>query len=136
MGQFSVGVNTRVQADRGEFVAFIHCRRWRRLNSALDLMGRHVRLPAFWLLATAQVVLVVSIASLWFYFRTSAYLAGPPDPDTYAWSWGFQWFVFAVYWLPGVLLLSGLLLAIERAALARFYRAASSSSIQQRGHEV
>jgi ABC-type dipeptide/oligopeptide/nickel transport system permease component len=85
-------------------------------------MSKQLRLPRFWLLATAQLALVITAAFIWFYFRTKAYLAGPPDPDTYAWSWDFQWFVFAIYWLPAILLLTGILLAIERTALIPYYR--------------
>ena len=88
-------------------------------------MNVQLRLPKFWILAVAQVVLVCVAASVWFYFRTKAYLAGPPDPDTYAWSWGFQWMVFGIYWLPGILLCTGGLLVIERTALIPYYRAAS-----------
>lgn len=88
-------------------------------------MSKIGRLPKFWVLAAGQVVLVVGMAAVWFYFRTIAYLAGPPDPDTYAWTWGFQLMVFAVVWLPAILLCVGILLAFERIALGPYYRAAA-----------
>ncbi|WP_353326899.1 hypothetical protein [Chitiniphilus shinanonensis] len=81
-----------------------------------------MRLPKFWILATAQVVLTTLGAVIWFYFSTKAYLAGPPDPDSYAWNWHFQWMAFALVWLPGILLITGLILAIEYKWLVpRFY---------------
>jgi Na+/pantothenate symporter len=89
-------------------------------------------LPKFWVLALAQIVLVVGAAFVWFYFRTTAYLAGPPDPDNYAWNWGFQLIVFAVFWLPAILLFIGILLAIERTALISYYRARELQSDQHR----
>lgn len=88
-------------------------------------MSKVVRLPKFWVLAAGQVVLIVGTAAVWFCFRTVAYLAEPPDPDTYAWSWGFQLMVFVVVWLPAILLCVGVLLAIERIALGPCYRAAT-----------
>ncbi|WP_093303387.1 hypothetical protein [Pseudoxanthomonas sp. CF385] len=86
-------------------------------------MKSSIRLPKFWVLATAQIVLVVACAVVWFYFRTVAYLAGPPDPDTYAWNWGFQLVAFTIVWLPALLVCTGILLVIERAALAPYYHA-------------
>lgn len=88
-------------------------------------MNTFRRLPKFWILAIAQIVLVIVGASVWFYFRTETYLAGPPDPDTYAWNWGFQLVAFAIFWLPAILLCTGILLAIERAALSAYYRAST-----------
>jgi hypothetical protein len=88
----------------------------------------------FWVLGAAQVVLVIAIAAAWFYQRTKAYLSGPPDPDTYAWSWDFQWMVFGVYWLPAILLCTCILLAIERAALAPYYRSISHGARRQHQH--
>jgi ABC-type dipeptide/oligopeptide/nickel transport system permease component len=97
-------------------------------------MSTQLRLPRFWILAAAQVVLAIAAAATWFYFRTKAYLAGPPDPDTYAWSWDFQWMVFCIYWLPALLLCIGILLAIERTTLIPYYQAASRRALQRQGH--
>jgi hypothetical protein len=97
-------------------------------------MSRPIRLPKFWVLATVQVALFVGIAATWFYFRTKAYLAGPPDPDLYAWSWDFQLMVFALFWLPATLLLTGILIGIERVALRPYYRATSEWALQQGRH--
>lgn len=94
-----------------------------------------VRLPRFGILAAAQIALAIVIAAVWFYFRTKAYLAGPPDPDTYAWSWGFQWMVFCTYWLPGILLCVGIVLAVERTALIPYYRAESGKALDGDRHE-
>ena len=89
-------------------------------------MSKQLRLPKFWVLATAQVALVTAAAVFWFYLRTRAYLAGPPDSDLYAWSWGFQWLTFATYWLPGILLCTAIVLTIKRATLIPHYRDTSS----------
>jgi hypothetical protein len=90
-------------------------------------MVKRLRLPKFWVLATAQLAALVFVAAVWFYFRTSAYLAGPPEPDLYAWSWEFQWFVFAVYWLPALLVFAGIVLAMERSALAPLYASSAAT---------
>jgi len=88
-------------------------------------MNKTFRLPKFWVLATAQVVLVLISSAIWFYFRTATYLAGPPDPDTYAWSWDFQLVIFAIFRLPAILACTAIALAIERGAFFRYYRASA-----------
>lgn len=96
-------------------------------------MGKTLRLPTFRALAAAQVAVVVAVAAVWFYFRTRAYLAGPPDLDAYAWSWRFQCLVFAIYWLPRILFFTGMVLIVERVMLIPYYRAASRrASLQPR----
>jgi len=85
-------------------------------------MNKPLRLPDFWWLASVQILLVVAGSVIWYYFRTEAYLAGPPDPDTYAWNWGFQIIAFAFFWLPSILVCTGILLAIQRIVLIPFYR--------------
>lgn len=89
-------------------------------------MSRFFRLPEFGVLAAAQVALAIIGSCAWFYVRTTAYLAGPPDPDTYAQNWGFQLIVFAIVWLPAILLSIGIVLAIERAILIPYYRSRPS----------
>jgi hypothetical protein len=94
-------------------------------------MSKQIRLPSFWLLAALQAALAIAVSATWFYFRTKAYLAGLPDPDTYAWSWDFQWMVFGVFWLPTILLCTAFALAIERTALISYYRAGSHMALPQ-----
>ena len=59
---------------------------------------------------TIQVFAILGALAGWFYVRTSHYLAGLPDGDLYAQTWGFQGIVFALLYLPCALLLSGVLL--------------------------
>ena len=67
-----------------------------------------------WLIvALLQTLLIVGAGCVWFYLRTRAYLAGPPDGDLYAWNWVFQEFVFLVFYLPMVLAFSAVLAAAE-----------------------
>lgn len=68
-------------------------------------------------LAAMQVALSIVAASVWFYFRTEAYLQGTPDNDLYAWSWSFQLMVFGLVWLPRTLLASAVLLLLEWTVL-------------------
>ncbi|TDK19971.1 hypothetical protein E2F46_16530 [Luteimonas aestuarii] len=91
-------------------------------------MSKQFRLPKFWILALAQLALAVAIACIWFYFRTEAFLAGAPSGDLYANNWGFQLIAFVVVWLPGVLLITGILLAIEHQALKPYYLAQQTES--------
>ena len=86
-------------------------------------MSTQFRLPKFWILALAQLALAFAIAGTWFYFRTEAFLAGPPSGDLYANNWGFQLIVFVMVWLPAVLLITGILLVIEHQALKPRYLA-------------
>lgn len=91
-------------------------------------MSMQLRLPKFWILALAQFALAVAIASIWFYIRTEALLSGPPSGDLYANNWGFQLIVFGLFWLPTVLLITGILLAIEHQALKPHYLAQQTAS--------
>ncbi|MGG2102454.1 hypothetical protein [Stenotrophomonas sp. NRRL B-14846] len=86
-----------------------------------DAMRGHSRLPPFWMLASAQLLIAVILASSWFYVNAKAVLAGPPNPDQYVNTWDFQMTVFLFYWLPALLLFMGILLGIERLALAPRY---------------
>lgn len=49
---------------------------------------------------------------VWFYIRTAAYLAGPPDGDLYAQTWSFQFIVGGLY-LVGTLPLLAALFLVE-----------------------
>ncbi|MFZ3220548.1 MAG: hypothetical protein WA174_10970 [Rhodoferax sp.] len=60
-----------------------------------------------------QLILIVLAIGGWFVFRTVEYLAGPPDSDLYAQTWGFQALVFVMFYLPWVLLAVGGLIVIE-----------------------
>ena len=93
-----------------------------------------IRLPKFWMLAAVQIAMAIAAVGTWFYFRTKAYLAGPPDPDLYAWSWDFQLMVFAMFWLPPTLLLTSILLGVERFALKPYYQAACDRDSQAHRH--
>ncbi|EJO93126.1 hypothetical protein A471_16035 [Ectopseudomonas mendocina DLHK] len=86
-------------------------------------MIMQLRIPKFWILALAQLALAVTVSGIWFYFRTEAFLAGPPSGDLYANNWGFQFIAFVIVWLPSVLLITGILLAIEYQALKPHYLA-------------
>ena len=59
-----------------------------------------------------QLALYFACFCLWFYFRTDAYLAGPPDGDLYAQTWSFQLIVGAFY-LVGSLPLLAILFMVE-----------------------
>lgn len=84
-------------------------------------MKRTVCLPEFWKLALAQLAIAVALATVIFYFDAKAFLAGPPSGDVYANNWGFQIVAFLIFWLPALLVLMSLLLAIEWLALQPFY---------------
>ncbi|WP_286075947.1 hypothetical protein [Stenotrophomonas sp. 59] len=73
------------------------------------------------MLAVAQLLVALLLSSVWFYVSAKAFLAGPPSPDLYANNWGFQIVAFLFYWLPALLLFMGILLGIERLALAPRY---------------
>ena len=73
------------------------------------------------LLALLQTLLIVGMSCVWFYLRTRAYLAGPPDGDLYAWNWGFQEFVFLVFYVPLLLALSAILAAAEFLVARRMF---------------
>jgi hypothetical protein len=73
----------------------------------------------FWKLALGQITFVVACSAIWFYFRTVAFLAGPPSGDLYANNWGFQLVAYFLFWLPATLAVTGCVLAIERAMLSR-----------------
>jgi hypothetical protein len=50
--------------------------------------------------AVLQLIVTVSAMGGWFTLRTAQYLAGPPDGDIYAQTWGFQAIVFVMFYLP------------------------------------
>lgn len=76
--------------------------------------------------ALMQLVFALCAAAVWFYFRTVEYLSGPPDPDLYAWSWGFQIMVFALIYVPMVVgaWLAVMLLELGLLRLSSLFRAA------------
>ena len=78
--------------------------------------------------ALLQLALLMLAAFVWFYLRTAAYLAGPPDPDTYAWSWSFQLIVFALFHFPKVLLGWCCLVLIEFSVLRLYHRFRTQSA--------
>ena len=69
----------------------------------------------FLFLAITQSLLVLAATAIWFYFRTETYLAGPGDGDLYAHTRGFQWLSYFIVYLPGALLISGIILAAEHS---------------------
>lgn len=71
------------------------------------------RLPV----AVLQLIVTVSVIGGWFALRTAEYLAGPPDGDVYAQTWGFQAVVFVMFYLPWALLAVGSLIVIESYVL-------------------
>jgi hypothetical protein len=86
------------------------------------------QIPRFWLRATLQFAVVIILACIWFYFRTVAYLSGPPDGDLYAWTWGFQIMCFMVIWLPLILLINSLALCFQYFLFKKRYIVQSDSS--------
>ncbi len=69
--------------------------------------------------AFLELVTILGAAAVWFAVRTANYLAGPPDGDLYAQTWGFQWLVFVLVYLPWALLAAGALLLIQSLLLTR-----------------
>lgn len=67
--------------------------------------------------AMLQLLVTVSAIGGWFALRTADYLAGPPDGDLYAQTWGFQAIVFFMFYLPWALLAVGGLIVIESYVL-------------------
>jgi len=59
-----------------------------------------------------QLALLFAFFCVWFYLRTTAYLAGPPDGDLYAQTWSFQLMVGGLY-LVGSLPLLAVLFLVE-----------------------
>jgi len=80
--------------------------------------------PTFRKIALGQALLAVACAAAWFFIKTRAWLEIPPPPhaDLYAHAWGFQLIVFAMFWLPAVLVGAALLLGVEYFVL-RAYQA-------------
>jgi hypothetical protein len=88
-------------------------------------ISRGTLLCFFPIAALIQGVAVCAGFAWWFYQRTEAYLAGPPGPDLYAHTWGFQLIVGALFFL-GVAAALGILTLCEAflvVALARQRRA-------------
>ena len=81
--------------------------------------------------ALLQLVVFLLAASVWFYFRTAAYLAGPPDPDTYAWSWSFQLIVFALFNLPKVLFAWCAVVLVEFGFVCLYHRVRAHSAASE-----
>ena len=84
-------------------------------------MNKKYRLPKFWKLALAQLALAILLFLVVFYVRTKELLAGPHVGDLYAYTWGFQSVVFALFWLPAILLCAGIILIVERQLLKPYY---------------
>ena len=57
-----------------------------------------------------QLALFLAAFCVWFYIRTVAYLAGPPDIDLYAQTWSFQFIVGGLYLVGSLPLLATLFL--------------------------
>jgi hypothetical protein len=72
--------------------------------------------------AVLQLLVTVSAVGGWFALRTADYLAGPPDGDLYAQTWGFQTVVFTMLYLPWTLLAVGSLIVIQSYGLQRGHR--------------
>ena len=83
----------------------------------------------FWPIAIAECVLVAAVLVGWFYVRTAAYLAGPPDPDRYAQTWSFQLVVFAFFWILPAVLVMGIALTLQ-ASFFKCYRYSSHGRLQ------
>ncbi|QNM98200.1 hypothetical protein [Chitinimonas koreensis] len=60
-----------------------------------------------------QIAFAVLGSALWFYFRTKAYLAGPSDDAPFFRSWDTQLLIYITFWLPLVVLCTGLLVALQ-----------------------
>jgi hypothetical protein len=69
----------------------------------------------FWIWAAIQIIALAAIFGGWFVFVTLRYLAHPTDGDLYAHSWSFQAIAFCFYGLPLFIVVSFILIAIERA---------------------
>lgn len=79
------------------------------------------RFRRFW---WVQIALFVVCFAVWFYLRTAAYLAGPPDGDVYAQTWSFQLMVGAFYLVGAIPVLATLFLleAGIFSVVLRFFR--------------
>ncbi len=66
-----------------------------------------------------ELVTVLLAVAVWFTARTANYLAGPPDGDLYAQTWGFQAIVFVLVYLPWAMLTAGALLLAQSLFLTR-----------------
>ena len=88
--------------------------------------------PSFRKLAVVQVLLAVAGAATWFFVKTRAWLEIPPPPhaDLYAHEWGFQLIVFALFWLPAVLIGVAVLLGVEYLLLWAYQRWQGAASIR------
>lgn len=71
---------------------------------------------------TVQAVIAVLVLLAWFYIRTSTYLAGPPDPDAYAFSWGFQLTVVLPFYLLGLAVVLGCLITLEAILVGTYLK--------------
>ena len=70
-------------------------------------------------MAVLQLLGTVSVVGGWFTLHTVEYLAGPPDGDLYAQTWGFQTIVFFMLYLPWALLAAGFRIVIQSYVLQR-----------------
>ncbi len=66
-------------------------------------------------LAIVEIALTLVLAVVLFYLQAAPFIeAGPPESgDLYAYTWGFQFTVFALLWLPGTIVATAMLLAIQ-----------------------
>jgi hypothetical protein len=64
--------------------------------------ARKYRTPIFRIALLELLAVLIAVAA-WFLVRTMNYLAGPPDGDIYAQTWGFQAIVFVLVYLPWAL---------------------------------
>jgi hypothetical protein len=69
--------------------------------------------------AFIQLFLAIAAVGYWFMLRTKAYLAGPADGDLYAQTWGFQIMIFAIGYIPWILLVVGILIIFESYAMSQ-----------------
>jgi hypothetical protein len=78
--------------------------------------------PTFKMIAALQVLVVISVFTSWWLFRTSVYLKTPIGPygEYYAHNWGFQGMVGALY-LIGLLVLTTFVIILERWIYGFFY---------------
>jgi hypothetical protein len=76
------------------------------------------RTPPFRIAVLELLAVLIAVAA-WFFVRSLNYLAGPPDGDVYAQTWGFQSIVFVLVYLPWALIGAGTLLLSQ--TLLRFH---------------
>ena len=70
-------------------------------------------------LALVEFLVILACVVAWFAVRTVNYLAGPPDGDLYAQTWGFQAIVFVIFYFPRTMLAIGVWLVAQSAFIRR-----------------